>query len=171
MVNQEHSENGISRTKNTEGFTKSTPAKRVDIVSVKLIRESSILYNNRKISKPSDAVDIGKLFLENADREQLIVCCLDTKNQLNNISIVSIGSLSSSIVHPREVFKVAILANSSSIVILHNHPSGDTTPSTEDVNITKRLQECGKILGIDLLDHLIIGSNDCYCSLKERGVL
>ncbi|MFL0250133.1 JAB domain-containing protein [Clostridium neuense] len=151
--------------------TSPTPAKRISIVSIKMIREGSILYNTRKILSPSDAVNLGKYFLEDADREKLIACCMDTKNQPISINIVSIGSLNSSIVHPREVFKAAILSNAASILIFHNHPSGNTEPSQEDITITKRLKEAGKLIGIELLDHIIIGSKGKYCSLKENGTL
>ena len=96
---------------------------------------------------------------------------MDTKNQPVSINVVSVGSLNSSIVHPREVFKVAILSNAASIIIFHNHPSGDPTPSREDVNVTNRLKEAGKLIGIDLIDHIIIGSENSYCSLKEEGIL
>lgn len=147
------------------------PAKRVNIVTIKMIREGSILYDVRKIGGPSDAAILGRRFLEDADREQLIVCCLDTKNQPLSVNVASIGSLNSSIVHPREVFKTAILSNSASIIIIHNHPSGDPSESREDLDITKRLKEAGKILGIDLIDHIIIGSEGKYCSFKEKGIL
>ncbi|WP_423229880.1 JAB domain-containing protein [Desnuesiella massiliensis] len=147
------------------------PAKRINIVSIKMVREGSILYDVRKINSPSDAANLGRLFIEDSDREQLIACCLDVKNQPISINVVSIGSLNSSIVHPREVFKVAILSNAASIIIFHNHPSGDTCPSPEDISITNRLKESGKLIGIDLLDHIIIGSENSYCSLKERGIL
>lgn len=148
-----------------------TAAKRVNIVSIKMVREGSILYDVRKISSPSDAVDLGRRFLEEADREQLIVCCLDTKNQPLSVNVASVGSLNSSIVHPREVFKIAVLSNAASIIVFHNHPSGDTSPSSEDVNITERLKEAGKIIGIELVDHIIIGSEGKFCSLKEKGIL
>ncbi|MBS6500665.1 MAG: DNA repair protein RadC [Clostridium sp.] len=146
-------------------------AKRVDIVSLKVVKESSILYGNRKISSPSDAVDIGRIMLDGSDREKLLLCCLNTKNEPNSLNIVSIGSLNSSIVHPREVFKLAILSNSASIILFHNHPSGDTNPSKEDINITKRIKEAGKIIGIDLIDHIILGDNERYTSLKEKGII
>lgn len=145
-------------------------SKRVNIVSIKMIKESSILYKYRKISSPDDAFELIKTFLEDSDREQLIVCCLDTKNQPTAIQIVSIGSLNSSIVHPREVFKIAILSNAASIILFHNHPSGDVSPSNEDVNITSRLKECGKIIGIELLDHIIVGYNS-FLSIKERNLI
>ena len=144
-------------------------SKRVDLVSVKLIKESSILYEPRRISSPKDAFELGKKFLVDSDREKLVLICLDNKNQPTSINTVSIGSLNSSIVHPREVFKVAILSNSATIIIYHNHPSGDITPSKEDINITKRLKEAGKILGIELIDHIIVGSSNDYYSFKEKG--
>ncbi|MDB2152503.1 JAB domain-containing protein [Clostridium butyricum] len=143
------------------------PLKRINVVSIKMIRESSVLYNIRRISKPKDIVDLGKKFLDELDREELIVACLNTKNEVNSVNVVSIGSLNNSVVHPREVFKAAILSNAASIVIIHNHPSGDATPSNEDKEITLRIKESGIILGIKLLDHIIIG-NDVYYSFKEH---
>lgn len=143
-------------------------AKRVNIATIKLVKESSILYKNREITSPSDAVNLIKDFIEDSDREQLLVCCLDTKNQPTIINIVSIGSLNSSLVHPREVFKTAILGNSASIIIFH--PSVDPTPSEEDLNITKRLKECGKILGINLIDHIVVGNNN-YPSIKGKAII
>nr|WP_315110220.1 JAB domain-containing protein [Clostridium intestinale] len=145
--------------------------KRIDIVSIKMIRESSMLYEIRRINQPDDAVGIARKFLDDADREQLLVCSVDTKNQPTSISVVSIGSINSSIVHPREVFKTAILSNAASIIVFHNHPSGDTTPSKEDINVSLRLKESGKILGIDLLDHIIIGAEGSFCSIKQRGII
>lgn len=146
-------------------------AKRVNIVSIKMVREGSILYESRNINSPEIAAELGRKFIENSDREELIVCCLDTKNQPLSISIASIGSLSSSIVHPREVFKVAVLSNAASIIVFHNHPSGDTSPSTEDISVTNRLKEAGDIIGIKLIDHIIIGPDGRYTSLKEEGIV
>jgi len=145
-------------------------AKRVNIVTIKMIKDSSVLYGERTINSPSTAVNLLEQFLEDSDREMLIVCCLDTKNQPTCINVVSIGTLNSSLVHPREVFKPAILGNSSSIIVAHNHPSGDTSPSNEDIRITERLKEAGKIIGIELIDHLIIGRSK-YTSLKGKGVI
>lgn len=145
--------------------------KRVDIVSIKMVKEKSIKYENRKITSPSDAEVLCRSFLGDSDREQLIAISLDTKNQPTNINVVSIGSLNSSIVHPREVFKLAILINANSIIIAHNHPSGDATPSREDINITKRLKECGELIGINLIDHIIIGDEGSFTSLKEKGII
>ena len=106
-----------------------------------------------------------------SDREKFVVACLDTKKQPVNISVVSIGSVNSVIVHPREVFKIAVLSNASSIICFHNHPSGNINPSGEDENITRRLKECGEILGIGLLDHIIVGDRDTYFSFKENCMM
>ena len=147
---------------------KKVPAKRVDIVSLKLVKESSVLYETRKISNPYDAYKLIKNFLVDSDREKFVVACLDVKNQPVSIQIVSIGSVNSAIVHPREVFKVAILSNASKIICFHNHPSGSTNFSKEDEVITGRLQKCGEILGIELVDHIIVGDDDKYFSFKEN---
>lgn len=145
------------------------PSKRINIVSIKMVREASVLYDIRKMDSSKDGAELGKRFLQDLDREQLIVCCLDTKNQPTAINVVSVGSLNTSIVHPREVFKPAILSNSASIILFHNHPSGDSAPSREDISITERIKESGNILGIKLIDHIIIGE-DSYCRLKIRWI-
>lgn len=146
------------------------PAKRVDIVQVKLVREKTMMYKNRRIRSPHDAYELMKEFLGDVDREHFIVLCLDTKNQPTCIQTVHIGSLNSSIVHPREVLKPAILSNSASIICFHNHPSNDSSPSPEDIAVTKRLVEAGEIIGIDVVDHLIL-CEDNFRSLKESGYL
>jgi DNA repair protein RadC len=149
---------------------KELSAKRVNIVSVKLVRESSILYDRRRIRSPQDAYELVKKFLEDKDREHFIVVTLDTKNQPVSINVCHIGSLNASLVSPREVMKSAILSSAASIMVAHNHPSGETTASREDVEVTKRLAEAGKLMGIELLDHLIIGDGT-YNSLKEKGII
>lgn len=146
------------------------PAKRIDIVSLKMIKESSILYGKRVISCPNDSATLLREFISEIDREVMVVCCLDIKNQPTSISIISIGTLNSSLVHPREVFKTAIISNAASILISHNHPSGQVEPSCEDLKITNRIEEASKIIGIKLLDHVIIG-DDAYFSFKEEGLL
>ena len=118
---------------------KRTSAKRVDIVSLKLVKESSVLYKTRKISNPYDAYRLAKNFLVDSDKEKFVVVCLDAKNQPVSIEVVSIGTVNSSMVHPRKVFKVAILTNAFKIICFHNHQSGNTDFSREDEVITKRL--------------------------------
>lgn len=146
-------------------------SKRINIVSVKLVKEKSINYIPRVISNPSDIAKLFSNFIEDSNREQFIVCCLNTKNQPTDVSIVSIGCLDSTVVHPREVFKIAILSNAAAIIIGHNHPSGNTEPSNDDKNITNRIAEVGKIHGIKVLDHIIIGDNNSYLSFKEYGYI
>ncbi|WDL99186.1 JAB domain-containing protein [Alicyclobacillus sp. ALC3] len=146
-------------------------AKRVDFVSLKMIKESSLLYARRQVRCAEDAVSLAAQFLEDCDREQFVVIALDTKHQPTRIQVVSVGSLDATIVHPREVFKIAVLANSSAIVCLHCHPSGIPAHSPEDAAVTKRLCESGKILGIDVLDHIIIGDQGRFESLKAKGLV
>ena len=148
----------------------SNVAKRINIVSIKMVKESSFLYQTRQILSPNDAYEMIKEQLEGLDREQFIIACLNTKNEPTNISVVAVGILNKAIVHPREVFKTAILSNAASIMAFHNHPSGETTPSQQDIQLTNRLYEAGELLGIKLLDHLIIGDG-IFTSLKENGYL
>ena len=148
----------------------SNVAKRINIVSIKMGKESSFLYQTRTISSPKDAYEMIKNQLQDLDREQFIIACLNTKNEPTNITVVSVGTLNKAIVHPREVFKTAILSNAASIMAFHNHPSGEITPSQQDIQLTNRLYEAGELLGIKLLDHLIIGDGT-FTSLKEKGYL
>jgi len=105
------------------------------------------------------------------DREVFFVMCLNTKNNVSAVHRCHVGSLNASLVHPREVFKSAILNNAASVILAHQHPSGDITPSMEDINVTKRLVEAGKLLGIEVLDHLVVNSDNSFTSLKERGYI
>ena len=148
----------------------SNVAKRINIVSIKMVKESSFLYQTRQILSPNDAYEMIKEQLEGLDREQFIIACLNTKNEPTNISVVAVGTLNKAIVHPREVFKTAILSNAASIMAFHNHPSGNAEPSQQDIQLTHRLVEAGELLGIKLLDHLIIGDGT-FTSLKEKGYL
>jgi len=127
-----------------------------------------MLYKNRKISSPEDAWVLFKQYLNGADREHFVVMALDTKNQPTAIQTYHIGSLNSSMSHPREIMKVAILNNAASLILGHNHPSNDPSPSQEDVQVTKRIVEVGQLLGIDVLDHIIV-CDDSLVSLKEKG--
>lgn len=123
-----------------------------------------------QINNPRDVANILMPDLRYLKKETLKSLLLDSKNRILSIRTVSIGDLSSSIVHPREVFKDAVIASSASIIIAHNHPSGDPNPSIEDINITKRLMSAGELLGIELLDHIVIGDGT-FVSIKERGLV
>jgi len=117
--------------------------------------------------------DVKALFMGDftgLDKEHFRAVLLNTKNHVLKTVEISVGSLDSSLVHPRECFRPAVAASAASIILLHNHPSGDPEPSADDIAITKRLKEAGKNLGIDVLDHVIFGQGTCV-SLKERGVL
>ena len=124
------------------------------------------------IKSPADVAALARevLGMHEMAVENFILLCLNTKNKIAGVHTVSIGSLNASIVHPREVFKAALLNNASGIICLHNHPSGDPEPSREDIEITHRLVNAGNILGINVLDHIIIGDGR-YISLGERGLM
>lgn len=122
-----------------------------------------------KISSPSDVFSLIASSLRFEQIEHFKILILDTKNNVRSIENISTGSLNSSIVHPREVFKICVKKSANSIILLHNHPSGEPDPSSNDIALTNRLDECGKILGIKILDHIIIG--DTYFSFKEEGLL
>ncbi|ALC89796.1 hypothetical protein AM500_08425 [Bacillus sp. FJAT-18017] len=130
------------------------------------------LSNNERyvIRSPEDGANYVMNEMRFLSQEHFVCLYLNTKNQVLHKQTIFIGSLNASIVHPREVFKEAFRRSAASIICLHNHPSGDPTPSREDIEVTKRLSECGKIIGIDVLDHLIIGENK-FVSLKEKGYL
>jgi DNA repair protein RadC len=117
--------------------------------------------------------DVAELFMEELrylPKEHFVCLYLNSKNHVISRETLSVGTLNASLVHPREVFRPAIQKNSASIICAHNHPSGDPTPSPEDIQMTQRLYEAGKLIGIELLDHIIIGDNR-YISLKEHGYL
>lgn len=137
---------------------------------VMLVRDKKIETDTKFINSSDDANKILQSYLNGVDREHFVVILLNRKNGIIGINTVSVGDLSSSIVHPREVFKPAIVAGAASIIVAHNHPSGDPAPSRDDINVTKRLKEAGDILGINVLDHVIIGDG-CYVSLKARDLL
>lgn len=123
-----------------------------------------------KITEPRIVANILMNEMQNLPQEVLKLIILNTKNVVISIKEVFKGSLNSSIVHPREIFSEALKKNAASIIICHNHPSGDPTPSKEDINITLRIKECGKIIGIELLDHVIIGNGN-YASMKEKSII
>lgn len=141
----------------------------INIVRVKLVREKDAIYGAKTITGPQDLASIVKRFLADTDREVFLTVNFSTANTINSIHIVSIGSLDRAIVHAREVFKAAILSNASSIALVHSHPSGSLNPSLEDIDITRKLVQCGEILGIKVIDHIIV-SDDRYLSFAERKI-
>ncbi|MDX9872961.1 MAG: JAB domain-containing protein [Clostridia bacterium] len=145
--------------------------RRVQVVRVEMVKERAVCFATNLVRTPQDAASILAGFLAGVDREHFVIMCLDTKNKVNALNVVSVGSLNAAMVHPREVFKPAILANAASIIMGHNHPSGNTTPSREDRELTGRLVEAGKLLGIEVIDSLIIGDDGNFLSFKEQGLI
>ena len=135
-----------------------------------MVKENDIEYPDVNISFPQTVADLVAKYVGTPDREMFIVLAVNVRNKITGIHTVSVGSLDTSIVHPREVFKFAILANASSIIVAHNHPSGDTTPSSDDIELTKRLKQASEILAIDLLDHIVLGHDGQYLSFRDRGL-
>jgi DNA repair protein RadC len=121
------------------------------------------------ISSPADVERLLRGRIANLDRENFVVVLLNTKNEVIETSTVSVGTLDASLVHPREVFKPAVRASAASVILAHNHPSGMVEPSREDREVTRRLGEAAGVLGIEVLDHVIVG--DGYYSMKEHGML
>lgn len=145
---------------------------------LEMIQESAKRYECecKGVSSPRQAAEAFEevFHMTRLTEEFLGLFCLDTKNNVIGAHVVAQGAINKAIIHPREVFKRAILNNSARIMICHNHPSGDCSPSVNDEAVTKRLEEAGELLGIDLIDHLIIGHENgemTYCSLKEQGLL
>jgi DNA repair protein RadC len=122
------------------------------------------------VKSPEDVVKTARNLLKGKKKEHFIVLCLDTRNHLIKTNVISIGSLDCSIVHPREVFKEAISSSAASVIFIHNHPSGDPTPSEDDVKLTKRLIEAGEIVGIEVLDHIIICDSE-HLSMKAKNLV
>ncbi|HHV38287.1 MAG TPA: DNA repair protein RadC [Tepidimicrobium sp.] len=133
-------------------------------------RISSNRRDKIQVDSPQVLVNLLMEKMRYLKKEHFKIAILDTKNQLISIEGISIGNLNASIVHPREVFNIAIRRSANSIILIHNHPSGDPAPSNEDINITKRLIEAGSIIGIKVLDHIIIGDNR-YISFKQRNII
>jgi len=122
------------------------------------------------IQSPEDVSNLVMEEMRFFDREHFRVLLLNSKNKVLSCETISIGNLNSSLVHPRELFKMAIKRSARAVVLLHNHPSGDPTPSREDIEVTERILNAGNLLGIDVLDHIIIGDN-IYFSMKEKGII
>ena len=175
----------LHEIKDLNGLMTVTPSELMKIKGVKEAKTAQLLavcelfkrfkylkatMKELKVTSPKLVADYVMGDMINFNQEVLRLLMLNSKNVIIGQKDVFKGTLNSSIVHPREIFLEAIKKSSASIIICHNHPSGDPTPSKEDINITLRLKECGKVLGIDFLDHIIIGNNK-FVSLKEKGII
>lgn len=141
----------------------------VPFVKMTMIKEKEFPYSTEEIDRLEKVASFAKTILSGADREYLLVISMNPVNIPTAVEIVSVGTVNTALAEPREIFKHAILANASGIIMVHNHTSGRCVPSKEDIRITKRIEKAGKLLGIPLLDHVIIG--DDYVSFLEEGIL
>jgi DNA repair protein RadC len=149
-----------ARTYRAPGFT------------VSLVREETLRLAERPaMSAPAAAAKVLSAYVGDRDRECFVAAFLTIRQRLLGLHCVSVGCGTASLVHPREVFKPAILIGAAALVVAHNHPSGDPEPSAEDVALTRRLVAAGALIGIDVLDHIVLGEHGRYVSLKERGVI
>ena len=144
--------------------------KRIRMVSLRLVRERIVPYNTRNLESSQAVYDMFRTLAEDLDREAMWVACLDAKNRVTCLSQVSIGTLTAAPAHPREILKIAILANAESVIIVHNHPSGDPEPSREDRAATAQIKSASQILGIKFLDHVIVGDGRYYSFADEGGL-
>jgi len=153
-----------------EKIAKQKPAS-VPVFKIMLVREGRVPCYNQQIRSAVDASTLLHTYLADVDREHFVIILLNQKNRVIGVSTISIGSLTASIVHPREVYKSAILSNAASIICGHNHPSTDCQPSREDRAITSRLVEAGKLLGVNVLDHVIISGTGKHFSFADANLL
>jgi len=145
-------------------------AKSVPRVRLVTVEQSKVTAKSETVRTPATAAGCARNILSGKDREHFVAMHLDNRHRVVSVEVVSVGTLASSLVHPREVFKGAILANAAAIICAHNHPSGDVTPSQEDRALLKRLLEAGQLLGIPLLDFLIVCEVD-HWSASEHGMM
>ncbi|MEM2174326.1 MAG: DNA repair protein RadC [Candidatus Micrarchaeia archaeon] len=150
------------------GLAKATQIKAVLELAKRYNLQIEEKTKSKKILSPEDVFKLIRSKLKDYNKEHFYIIALNARNYI--ISEISIGTLNTSLVHPREVFAEVIRQRANSIILVHNHPSGDPEPSKDDIEITKRLQEAGKLLGIEILDHIIITKNS-YFSFKNKGIL
>ena len=142
----------------------------VPLYRIALVREpTAIDLPGAAVRKSSEAAEVLRPLFAKLDREQFVVLLLDAQHKPIGVNVVSIGSLTASIVHPREAFKAAILANAAAVIVGHNHPSGSVDPSPEDIELSRRLREAGELLGIRVLDSIVLGEGDALYSFVDAG--
>ncbi len=135
-----------------------------------VVREPELQFPKPSITCPQDAYAVLKQQLSWADREIFATVILNARNGVMGINTVSVGTLNASLVHPREVFRPAVIMGAASLILAHNHPTGDCVPSREDIELTRRLKQTGEIMGIQVLDHVIIGGNN-FLSMEEAHIV
>lgn len=145
---------------------------QIDVVRIQLVKDRTI-FSNQPVSTPDAAIDMIGRELAEWDREAILILNLDSQNRVINLHVASIGTISYSLTTMRELIKSSILSNASSMIVMHNHPSGDVSPSVEDIDITGNIVAVGKLMGIEVLDHIIVGSYPSfqYYSFSDNDML
>lgn len=145
--------------------------KDIPIVDIQMVKDKEIPYGKALLTGPTSVAELFRLVCGRPTTEKVMQICLGTDNRPTFIRVVSSGTLNHSVLHPREIFQAAILSNSNSTILVHNHPSGRATPSEDDKSITKQIEEAGKLMGIRLLDHVIVGDGDNVYSFQNAGLI
>ena len=140
---------------------------KLDRVAIRMVKEPP-LYSDVPLSNPEAVIKVMRDVFKEYDREVVALVSLKSNLTPVNLNIVSIGAIDQAVIHPRELLKSAILSNAASVLIAHNHPSGDLSPSGPDISMTDRMQQVFSLMGIDIVDHVIIGDNDHYYSFREH---
>jgi DNA repair protein RadC len=144
---------------------------RVPNFKLQIVRDGSVPADKRLCASARQAAELFRAYLGDSDREHLVALFLDSQNRLIGLHTIAVGTVDYCLFHPREVFKAALLCNAVSVVLAHNHPSGDAAPSVEDVKITRELQRAAELIEIPIMDHIVLGEPDTYSSFYELGLL
>ena len=157
---------------NDRGGAETTMPYRVSRYRLLLVKDGTVPTTwDRQVRQSRDVAEFMAPLAAGLDREYFWCLALDGKNRASSLHVISVGSLTAALVHPREVFKPAILGNAAAIILAHNHPSGDPAPSAEDLALTKRLCEVGELVGIRVLDHIVLGEAGAFRSFADEGLL
>jgi DNA repair protein RadC len=143
---------------------------RAPAYKLQLVRDRTIPFHTRICRSPREAADLFRAYIGDSDREHMVAIFLDTQNRFIGLHTISMGTVGYCIVNPREVFKAALLCNATSLLLAHNHPSGEPAPSQDDIRLTRELQEAAELLDIPVMDHIVIGESG-YASFMELGLL
>lgn len=143
---------------------------RVPAYKLQLVRDRTVPIHTRLCARPSAAADLFRAYIGDSDREHMVAMFLDAQNRFIGVHTISVGTVDSCMVNPREVFKAALLCNATSLVLAHNHPSGDPVPSQDDIRLTRELQQAAELLDVPVMDHIVVAESS-YASLMELGLL
>lgn len=145
--------------------------KEISIVHLQIVKDSQVPYGEIKLDTPEKAARAIRDFLGAVDREHVVICCVDNSMKPTYIQVAGIGTINACLVSVPEIFKMAILSNAAGLLLFHTHPSGEVKPSQEDIAITRKIRDAGKMLDIPLRDHIILGTAGDYFSFRESDFL